>query len=201
MCQNLNSNIAESCMMTQSNTFDQEIAEAMHFRRWLNIKGCLKQNEYFTEKKRGEEGYDPMQKYRLVWDVMTHNMNQLIERGGLDLTMDETTWPNSSYADVQGRLNGKKTDKGGQHVMLLDSQRRYVYAWTPRHKFFEIKAPFTAMGPAEVVIMMVVIKPLVKGAPKEPNDKRRQIYEEHVYVDIDNLFSGIEVLRFLGEGG
>ncbi len=44
--------------------------------------------------------------------------------GGLDLTMNDTTWPNSSYADIQGRLNGKKTDKGGQHVLLLDSQRR-----------------------------------------------------------------------------
>ncbi len=84
----------------------------MHFRRWLDIKGCLKQNEYLTEKKRGKERYDPMQKYRLVWDVMTHNMNQLIERGGLNLTMDKTTWPNSSCANVHGRLNGEKTDKG-----------------------------------------------------------------------------------------
>ncbi len=47
-----------------------------------------------------------------------NNMNQLIERDGLDLTMDKTTWPNSSYANVQGRLNGKKTDKGGQHVLF-----------------------------------------------------------------------------------
>jgi hypothetical protein len=133
-----NSNIAESWMMTQLNTLDQEIAETIHFRRWLDIKGCLKQNEYFTKKKRGEEGYDPTQEYRLVWDVMTHNMNQLIERGGLDLTTDKTTWPNSSYANVQRRLNGKKTEKGGQHVLLLDSQRGYVYAWTPCHKLFEI---------------------------------------------------------------
>ncbi len=138
---------------------------------------------------------------RLVWDVITHNMNQLIERGGLDLTMDKTTWPNSSYANIQGRLNGKKTDKEGQHALLLDSQRRYLYAWTPRHKFFEIKAPFTAMGPAEVVCMMDIIKSLVKDAPKEPNDKRRQIFEEHVHVAMANFFSGDEVLRFLGEGG
>ena len=81
MCRNLNSNIAESWMMTQSNTFDQEIAEAMHFRRWLNIKGCLKQNEYFTEKKRGEEGYDPTEKYRLMWDVMTQYESAHRERG------------------------------------------------------------------------------------------------------------------------
>jgi hypothetical protein len=53
---------------------------------------------------------------------MTHNMNQLIDKGGLDLTMDETTWLNSSHADIQGCLQGKKTDKGGQHVLLLDSK-------------------------------------------------------------------------------
>jgi hypothetical protein len=53
---------------------------------------------------------------------MTNYMNQLIDKGGLDLTMDETTWPNSSYPDIQGPLQGKKTDKGGQHVLLLDSK-------------------------------------------------------------------------------
>ncbi len=109
--------------MNQSNTFDQEIMEAMHFRRWLDIKACLKQNEFWTEKKKTDEGYDPTQKYHLVWDVMTHNMNQLIDKGGLDLTLDETTWPNSSYADIEGCLQEKKTDKGGQHVLLLDSKR------------------------------------------------------------------------------
>jgi hypothetical protein len=84
--------------------------EAMHLRRWLYIKVCLKQNEFWTEKKRTDKGYNLTQKYHLVWDVMTHNMNQLIDNGGLDLTMDETTWPNSSYADIQGRLQGKRVD-------------------------------------------------------------------------------------------
>jgi hypothetical protein len=86
-------------------------------------------------------------------------------------------------------------------VLLLDSQRRYLYAWTRPHKFFEIKAPFTAMGPAEVICLMDIIKPLINGAPKEPNDKRRQIFEEHVHVSMDNFFSGGKVLRFLVEGG
>ena len=71
VCKNLNNNISKTWMMSQSNTFDKEIAEAMHFRRWLDIKACLKLNEYFTEKKQGDNGYDPTQKYRLVWDVMT----------------------------------------------------------------------------------------------------------------------------------
>ncbi len=123
VCQNLNTNIAECWMMNQTNTFDREIMEAMHSRRWLDIKVCLKQNAFWEEKKKTDEGYDPTQKYRLVWDVMTHIINQLIDKGGLDLTLDETTWPNSSYADIQGRLQGKKTDKDGQHVLLLDSKR------------------------------------------------------------------------------
>jgi hypothetical protein len=32
VCRNINTNIAESWMMNQSNMFDQEIMEAMHFR-------------------------------------------------------------------------------------------------------------------------------------------------------------------------
>jgi hypothetical protein len=173
----------------------------MHYRRWIDIKACLKQNEFWTEKKRGEEGYDPTQKYRLVWDVMMFNMNQIVEKGGLDLTMDKTTWPNSSYADVQGRLSGKKTDKGGQHVMLLDSTRRYMYAWSPRHKFSPITAPFTATGPAEVVHMIDIITPLVKGASKEPTDKRKQLFDEPVHITMDNFCSGDEVLFLGNEGG
>ena len=102
---------------------------------------------------------------------MTFNMNQIIEKGGLDLTMDETTWPNSSYADVHGRLSGKKTDKGGQHVLLLDSRRRYLYAWTPRHKFFSISSPFMATGPAEVVRMIDIITPLVKVSLRNQQTK------------------------------
>jgi len=117
------------------------------------------------------------------------------------MTMDETTWPNSSYADVQGRLSGKKTDKGGQHVLLLDSTRQYMYAWSPRHKFFPITQPFTATGPAEVVHMIDIITPLVKGASKEPTDKRKQLFDEPVHIAMDNFFSGDEMLKFLGEQG
>jgi hypothetical protein len=46
VCCNINTNITESWMMNQSDMFDQEIMEVMHFRRWLDIKACLKQNEF-----------------------------------------------------------------------------------------------------------------------------------------------------------
>ncbi len=141
-------------------------------------------------KKKTDKGYDPTQKYRLIWDVMTHTMNQLIDKGGLDLTLDETTWPNSSYTDIQGCLQGKKTYKGGQHVLLLDSKRRYIYAYTTRHKFFEVVQPFMATGPAEVKRLVDIITPLVVGATQDPTDKRKQLFSECVHITMDNLFSG-----------
>ncbi len=100
--------------------------------------------------------------------------------------MDETSWPNSSYADIQGCLQGKKTDKGGQHVLLLDSKRRYTYAYTPCHKFFEVVQPFTATGHAEVKCFVDIITPLVVDATKDPTDKRKQVFSECVHIAIDN---------------
>jgi len=76
-----------------------------------------------------------------------------------------------------------------------------MYAWSPRHKFFTITPPFTATGPAEVVRMIDIMTPLVKGASKEPTDKRNQMFDEPVHIAMDNFFSGDEVLRFLGERG
>ncbi len=52
VCQNLNTNISECWMMNQSNTFDREIMEAMHFRRWLDINACLKQNPFWEKRKK-----------------------------------------------------------------------------------------------------------------------------------------------------
>jgi hypothetical protein len=161
----------------------------------------MKQCAYFEEIDRKADGYNPTQKYRLVWDVMTYNMNQLIVKAGLDHTMDETTWPNGSYADMHGRLLGKKCNKGGQHVLLLDSRWRYMYAWTPRHNFYPVVPPFTASGPAEVKRMVELIAPLIKGADKDPSDKRRQIFDEPVHIAMDNFFSGDEILKYLGEAG
>jgi hypothetical protein len=132
--------------------------------------------------------------------AMTHNMNQLIDKGGLDLMMDETTRLNSSYADIQGCLQGKKTDKGGQHVLLLDSKRRYIYARTSQHKYFEAVSLFTATDPAEVKRLVDMIAPLVTGATKYPSDKRKQIVSECMHIAMDNFFNGDEVLHYLGEG-
>ncbi len=88
-----------------------------------------------------------------------------------------------------------------QHVLLLDSKRQYIHAWTPCQKFFQLLPPFTATGPEEVKHLVDIITPLVIGANKKPTDKRKQIFCEHVHIAMDNLFSSNEVMRYLGEGG
>jgi hypothetical protein len=49
--------------------------------------------------------------------------------------------------------------------------------------------------------MIDIITPLVKGAIKEPTDKRKQIFDEPVHIAMDNFFSGDKVLRFMGNKG
>jgi hypothetical protein len=58
-----------------------------------------------------------------------------------------------------------------------------------------------ATGPAEVKCFVDMITFLVVGATKDPTDKRKQLFSECVHITMDNLFSGDEVLHYLGEGG
>jgi hypothetical protein len=41
--------------------------------------------------------------------------------------------------------------------------------------------------------MIDIVTPLVKGASKEPTDKRKQLFDEPVHITMDNFFSGDEV--------
>jgi hypothetical protein len=85
--------------------------------------------------------------------------------------------------------------------LTLTPKRRYIYAYTPCHKFFEVVQPFTVSGPAEVKHLVDMIAPLVVGATKDPTDKRKQIFSECVHIAMDNYFIGDDVLRYLGQGG
>ena len=77
---------------------------------------------------RGEAGYDPIRKHRKIWDVPIFNLNFIIKRSSKDIVINETMWPNESPSDMQGRNKGKKTAKGGQHVLVVDARRHYIYA-------------------------------------------------------------------------
>jgi hypothetical protein len=85
--------------------------------------------------------------------------------------------------------------------LLLDSKRRYIHVWMPRHKFFEVKAPFPTTRPVEVVHLVDITRPLKKGTSKDMTDIRKQLFNEQVHIAMDNFFSSGKVLWFLGEGG
>ncbi len=91
-----------------------------------------------TKSKRGTKNYDLTQKYRLVWDALTHNMNLIILMAGRVTSADHS------------RFTTKKNNKGGQHVMLLDARHRYVYAYMARHKFYKEDKGWTSTCPMEV---------------------------------------------------
>ena len=76
------------------------IAKTMRHHRFLDIRRLQKLNDIATEFPRSDERHDPCAKYRLVWDVMEHNMNVLMAKGGLDLTIDETTWSNMGFGGL-----------------------------------------------------------------------------------------------------
>ncbi len=82
-------------------------------------------------------------------------------------------------------------------MLLLHSKKRYVYAWTPRHKFYEVVQPFMVSGPAEVKSLVDMIASLVVGTTKDPTDKRKQIFSECMHIAMDNHFSGDDVLRYI----
>ena len=198
---NVNRNVYDPWNPSQENQYDYLTVNTMGIHRFLDIKGAKKLCSHHTETKKGEEGYDPTQKYRLVWDVTTHNVNQCLERGGLDLSIDEITWPNGSYSGMHHRLRGKKHSKGGQHTIVADARDGWIYAWTPRHNLFKRVAQFTQEGPAEVVRLMNELTPLVVGEKQEAGDTRSQLFTEKPCLAMDNHFSGRNVDHYLGING
>ena len=175
------------------------VVDSFGLRRWFDMKSYMKLCNHNKEIRRGKDGYDPTEKYHKVWDVSITNLNQFIQRGGLDLAINEITWANGLYADIQHRLRGKKVNKGGQHTMTVDAQSRYVYRCTPRNNRFTRTALFNAEGPAKVKRLVEILNPLVIREDKEEENGRRQIFPEKMCLGFDNHFSGNTVSQYLGE--
>ena len=88
---NGNDFIGDCYVKENRKTYDFIIADTIHYRRFVNIKSCLKLCDHAQETKRGDDFYDPTQKYRHIWDVLIFNLNQFIETADLDMTIDETS--------------------------------------------------------------------------------------------------------------
>ena len=97
VARNTNKNLANCWNEEHENAHGPIIAGTMKYQRWLQLKRCVKLCPYYDEPEKDHADYDPTQKYAMLWDVMTFNLNAFIKKGGTDVTIDETTWPSACY--------------------------------------------------------------------------------------------------------
>ena len=89
--------------------YDDEITMSINVQLWIQVKRVKKMCDNDTEKKVGEEVYEPCYKFDYIWISLVHNMNILIEEDDLGLCGDDTSWSTASYGEsgavVTDRVN------------------------------------------------------------------------------------------------
>ena len=108
---NNNENMVICCDEDKNNQFDPMLADTMRFLWWLQIKQCLELINPYKKKEKHEDGYEPTQKFLKVWGVFTFILNAFTKKGGMDITVDETTWPSACYEPMHQRLIMEKASK------------------------------------------------------------------------------------------
>lgn len=93
--------------------YDAMIEESMTLSRWKQIKQFFKLNNNVQSGKKGEDGFDPCNKYDFIYKVLIHNMNYVTRYADQDGTIDESTWGFGGYSgDCGGRLKNKPVSRG-----------------------------------------------------------------------------------------
>jgi hypothetical protein len=200
---NRNTNIHDSWCTDNERRYDSLIAATMKHRRFIDLRGLIKLNDNTVQKKRGERGYDPCAKYNMIWDVICHNMNAILNEGGDDICIDETSWSHMGFgSEALERVYGKPgINKGGQTVIAVSAKRRYLLAYHHRHRLQPRLPPFTQQGPSEIASLIESLFPLVEGNPKRKEDERRIIFKNKPCLLFDNHFSGDDVMDYIGSLG
>ena len=183
--------------------YDEVIAKNTLPSRWRELKSVIKLNQNLPEEFKGKIPESPSAKFDYIFKTITENINAFTESAHQDQTIDETTYGFGGYGPGMGRVKGKRVNKGGQTVMMVDADGRYMRAYHHRlsEKFESRTAPFNQQGPHEVSKLVEKVRPLIKGMPQNIGDKRRQIFLRPPHLTFDNYFSGEHVAAYLGRGG
>lgn len=90
-------------------SYDKEVASAMTFTRWTEIKRVIKYNDNAKSPKRGQPNFDPAYKFDLGYKVLVANCNTLTLHAELDQCIDEMTWKFMGYGEsgLVKRIPGK----------------------------------------------------------------------------------------------
>lgn len=189
---------------TEGNTaYDKYIAEAFTKTRWLELKRVYKLNSNSAAKKKGEPGYDPAYKFDMIYDVIVSNVNSITDLACLDLTGDETTYAHMGYGEpfsgLVCRIMGKPgVTRGGQIVIVLDSDRLRPRAYIHRHKCHNNE--WSLQGPSEVKHIWLKLLPLTEGNENNPL-LPTPIFREKPHMTWDNFFSGEVICEYAAEQG
>ena len=186
--------------------YDDHIAMALSFRRWLQIKRVKKLcNNDSAIKNKDSVDYDPTYKYDYIFKCIINNVNFLSMDAELDCTIDETTFatasPGESGAGVTYRIVGKpNVSKGGQTVLICDAHRIRPRAYYHRHKLHVKPDGWTASGMIEARRLLEKLEPMV-DEEKNKNNKIKKIYRSKPHVTMDNYFSGDKICDWIGQKG
>ena len=183
---------------------DDLIKKAITATRWHEIKRIYKLCNNDTAPKRGEDKYDPAYKFDLIFKVIVNNVNNITKYASLDLCGDETTWGHAGYGEagsgITGRIMNKPgISKGGQIVVITDSNRIRPRAYIHRHKLHTMPDNWTLTGQSEVRNIVEQLLPHVEGEPADPSVKK--IFKEKFHSTWDNYFSGDVIMDWLGTNG
>ena len=206
---------------TMKDDFDEDIAGALTYHRFNQIRRTYKLNNNSKAKKKGEDGYEPAIKYDMIFDVQIFNVNQMTQEADLDLCGDETTWAHMGFGEsgtgLLGRiLNKPGVTKGGQTVIVCDVHRNRPRAFLHRHKCHAQYPDFGGdSGPQEVRrLLSTKVQPLVRPPPpifaddapsttetnaNESTSTGRKIFKEKPHTTWDNYFSGDDIMNWCGK--
>jgi hypothetical protein len=184
----------------EDSDWDGGIFNAMTLTRFLQIKRsyklCINPE---VPKPRTDPDYDPAWKFDMIYNNQVSNVNWISAKAGDDLCGDESTWGFGGYGEsgtglVSLILGKPGITKGGQVVLVTDTDRLRPRAYVHRHKLSPRDNGFTQQGPNEVRIISEKIKAMI-------DDTENELWTSKPHFTFDNFFSGDRVMDWLGEEG
>ena len=141
----------------KGSNFDKDTGEEMNHSRWLQIKCVLHLNDNDVSIARGEEGYDPEQKFDLVLKYILHNCSTITKHDSTDLTLYKITWTRGCYVLIADGLmkmieSKPNATKASQLSMACDVKSLLPRACVRRHELHQQEG-YTQEVPREMKMM------------------------------------------------
>ena len=168
---NGNDFIGDCYVKENRKTYDFIIADTIHYRRFVNIKSCLKLCDHTQKNEKGWRflrsntkvsscmgcariesqsiHWNSWSRYDDWWDKLAQRVLFRCARGHQRQTSHLKGWC-VEVQTVTVTLYLLSYSFAGQHTLLVCTQLRLVIAYTPRHKFHSSVPGFTQERPSKI---------------------------------------------------